>query len=384
MRRPGLHTVDAGLIFVVMMWGFSPVIFKIALAELNPLAFIFMRFLTLSLIAVCVLAWQRRHDDRAFHIAREDIVFFVISGLSGYGVYQILYMEGLAHTTVFASVLLNATVPLWSALILAALRIERIHRLQWVGLATSLAGVAWFLLAAQSHQSELAADRALTAPIILLGNLLTIFSSLLFAAYGVTNKRLMRRYSPATMMCYTLLIGTAALAPFGIPALAHQDWSRVTWHAWIIIPYSAVVPIYVAYTIWNWSIREKGVGYVTLYSYAVPITGGIIGWVLVHEPLTPIQMAAGVLVLGGMLAARRGALRVSDAHAQPRHSALADPPSHDTAGPAMTDSAARAGWAAIDPASGAENPSGSSLRSRQSHAPPNSLSGGAPAGGSGM
>lgn len=318
VRRPALRVVDAALLFVIVIWGFSPTIFKIALAELDPLAFAFLRFLLLAVISSLVLLWRSRHNPYLLSIDRRDVVYFVISGLSGYGIYQVLYMEGLAHTTVFASALLNATVPLWSVLILAVLRAESIHRMQWLGILVSLAGVAWFLLSAHSHQSELAADRTLTGSEVLLGNILTIVSSVLFALYGVTNKRLMRRYSATTLMCFTLIVGTLALAPFGVPALIHQRWQQVTWHAWVIVPYSAVVPIYVSYVIWNWAIAQTGVGYVTLFNYAVPVTGGIVGWVVAGEPLTTMQMAGGVLVLGGMLVARWGAQRVNDAHALPQ------------------------------------------------------------------
>jgi drug/metabolite transporter (DMT)-like permease len=186
-----------------------------------------------------------------------------------------------------------------------------VHPLQWAGILVSLGGVGWFLLAAHSHQSALASDRALTARDLLFGNLLTLAAAALFALYGVTNKRLAPRYSPPELMCYTLLIGTLALAPFGVPALASQQWSHVTWHTWVILPYSVIFPIYLTYSLWNWAIGKRGVGYVTLYSYLVPVLGGVLAAWLLLEPLTPPQGAAAAIVLGGMLAARWGARRIA-------------------------------------------------------------------------
>ncbi|MBF6589038.1 MAG: EamA family transporter [Ktedonobacterales bacterium] len=308
MRRSS-HAIDLGLIFVVVVWGFSPTVFKVVLEELQPLSFVFVRFVLLSVVSVGVLTWRGRRGGRAWRIARKDVPWLIVSGLSGYGVYQLFYMVGLAHTTVFASALLASTVPLWSAMILAIARIERIHRMQWIGLLVSLAGVVFFLVAGRSAQSELPADHALTRLDLIIGDALTLGAASLFALYGVVNKRLGATYSSVELMCYTLVIGTVALAPFGVPAVLYQDWSRVTWHTWVLLPYTVLFPIYLTYSIWNWAIRERGVGYVTLFSYAVPVMGGIVAFLAFGEALSPVQLGAGALVLGGMLAARWGVAR---------------------------------------------------------------------------
>lgn len=323
-RNLSVQSTDLGLAFVVLVWGFSPTLFKIVLEELDPLAFVFLRFMTLCVLAVAVLTWRGLRGGRAWRIARADLPLLIVSGLSGYGVYQLCYMVGLAHTTVFASALLAATIPLWTAVIAFGLRIERIAPLQWLGIVVSLGGVAWFLVSGTSHRSELPADHALTATDLLLGNALTLGAAVLFALYGIANKRLAPRYSPPELMCYTLLIGTIALAPFGIPALLHQDWSRVTWHSWAILPYSVIFPIYVTYSLWNWAIGLRGVGYVTLFSYAVPVMGGLFAFLLLGEALTLWQVAAAAVVLGGMLVARRGIVQ----RAAPQRRGHAAQPSH--------------------------------------------------------
>ncbi|HEX9036345.1 MAG TPA: DMT family transporter [Ktedonobacterales bacterium] len=305
------HALDLGLLFVVVVWGFSPVLFKVALAEMQPLAFVMTRFLLLSVVAVTVL-FVRARRDRAIHpfrIRRVDAVWLIVSGLSGYGVYQYAYVEGLANTTPFASALLLATVPLWSAIILALFRIERIRAAQWLGIVISLAGIAWFLTAGRSHASEFLSDRTLTMGQIILGDILSLAAATLFAVYGVVNKRLAQRYTPVELMCYTLLVGTCALAPFGIPALLHQNWSALTWRTWLILPYSVAFPIYITYSIWNWAIGKRGVGYVTIYNYGVPVLTGLSAWLFFGESLAPAQLVSGALTLGGMALARWAIVR---------------------------------------------------------------------------
>jgi drug/metabolite transporter (DMT)-like permease len=243
-----------------------------------------------------------------------DLGWLVLSALSGYGIYQLLYIEGLSRTTPFASSLFLATVPLWSAVLVALFRVERTSALQWVGVVISLAGVAWFLFAGGAHASEFRADHALSASDIILGGALSLGAAVLFALYGVVNKRLVKRYTPTELMCYTLLIGTLALAPFGAAALAQQDWSHVTWRLWVILPFSVAFPIYITYSIWNWAIGVRGVGYVTIYNYAVPIVAGLVAWKAFGEGLNGIQLVSAALTLAGMLLARWAISRSRRAH----------------------------------------------------------------------
>src|SRR5258708_24968059 len=238
------RSTDLGLLFVVLIWGLSPCIFKIAFTELEPLAFVFVRFLLLSAWSLVVLFVRGRRGGKAWRIARADVPLLIVSGLSGYGFYQLFYMIGLAHTTVFASALCISTVPIWTLVILAVLKTERVHPVQWAGIALSLGGLAGCLLAATGRSAEVPHIQHLTSSDLLLGNLLSLAAGALFALYGVTNKRLTSRYSPPELMCYTLLVGTLALAPFGIPALLSQSWQHVTWRTLLIVPYSVLFPIY--------------------------------------------------------------------------------------------------------------------------------------------
>src|SRR5262249_53899445 len=144
---------DLGLIFVVLIWGISPTLFVIALGTLQPLAFMMIRFVLLSAISVIVLTVRGWRGGQAWRIRRADIPWLILSGLSGYGIYQFLYIIGLSHSTPFVSALLIALVPIFSAIILAIWRIERIVPLQWVGIVISLLGVVAFLWLAGEHGS---------------------------------------------------------------------------------------------------------------------------------------------------------------------------------------------------------------------------------------
>ncbi len=300
------HSVDLALCFAVITWAISPTLFKVALEELEPFAFTYLRFLLITVMALALLWVHGRRGGRAWRFERRDIVPLVISGLSGYGIYQLFYIVGLNLTTVYASSLLMATVPLFSAILLATLRTERVSLAQWSGVLLSFAGVALFLFAAGGPIEQAGADRYVTPGSMLLGDLLTLVAALSFALYGITNKKLGTRFSQVELMCYTLIVGMLALSPIGIPALAHQNWSLVTWRSWAVMGFAVIFPIYISYTIWNWAIVQRGVGYVTLYNYLTPVLGGIGAFLLLGEQFSVGQLVGAAVVLAGLLLARRG------------------------------------------------------------------------------
>ncbi len=306
MGRLRKYSVDLGLALVVIIWGISPSLFKVALEEIEPFAFTYLRFLLITIIALVVLWFHGRRGGRAWRFERRDVLPLIVSGLSGYGIYQVFYILGLDLTTVFGSALLMATVPLFSAIVLALFRTERVGLVQWLGVLLAFGGVTIFLLAATGHTTHGAADRNLTPQTIVLGDLLTLVAAVSFALYGITNKKLGQRFSQAELMCYTLIVGTAALTPVGLPALLQQQWSQVSVRAWLVIGYSIIFPIYVSYVIWNWAIVQRGVGYVTLYNYLVPILGGVGAFLLLGEGFSAGQLLGAGVVLAGLLLARWG------------------------------------------------------------------------------
>ncbi len=302
------YSVDLALAFVVIIWGISPSFFKVALEEMEPFAFTYVRFLLITSVALVVLWLHARRGGRAWRIERRDIGPLVLSGLSGYGIYQLFYIAGLNLTTVFASSLLLATVPLFSAILLALLRTERVGLVQWLGILLAFVGVALFLLSATGHVEYAGAERHVTPKTMVVGDVLTLVTAVSFAFYGITNKKLGARFSQAELMCYTLIVGTVTLTPVGVPALFHQPWSQVTWRSWLVMGYAVIFPIYVSYAIWNWAIVQRSVGYVTLYNYLVPILGGIGSFLLLGERFSAGQMVGAGVVLAGLLLARWGML----------------------------------------------------------------------------
>ncbi len=275
---------------VVMMWASTFVVTKAAFAVVSPLGIIFSRFLVMMALAFAVLLFKQR--GASLWIERADLGRLVVSGLSGFTFYQLGFTLGLSHTSPFSSSLLIAMVPLITVLILAIMG-EPTPRQGWVGLAVALVGVAIFLL-----------DKRGAGSGNVLGDLLSLGAALSFAIYGIVNRPLVRKYPTATYSAWTLAAGAIPLLLLSIPAANGQNWQALDAAAWLSILYLAILPVYVAYILWNFAIARRGVAKATTFSLLVPIVAGVLSYLLLGEPFGPQKLLGAALVMAGLVIVR--------------------------------------------------------------------------------
>jgi len=282
-------------LLVVLLWASTFTLFKVAWREVDPVAFTGLRFGAMVLLGLGLLA----ASPSRVPLRREDLPALLASGLTGYFVYQMGFILGLDRTSAVATAVLIATSPIWSVLFAWALGRERPSRTQLAGVAAGFAGVAVFLGAWGAFGSAT------------WGDLLSLMAAAAFGAYGVINQGLVRRYSGVQLMAFGLLSGGLLVALVGVPAMVHQDWGAVSGTSWLILAYAIVGPVYLAYALWNWAIKRRGIARTVVYGFMTPVAAAALAIVWLHEPLHPEQVAGGVLVLAGLVISRLAGIRAS-------------------------------------------------------------------------
>jgi drug/metabolite transporter (DMT)-like permease len=177
-------------------------------------------------------------------------------------------------------------------MIFLALRGERPPRHAWLGLAVGLVGVVIFLT-----------DK-LGSPGSLLGDALSLGAAVSFAIYGLVNRPLVRAYPPEAYTAYALLAGTIPLLIISTPAALAQNWGAISAWGWVAIIYMVVLPVYVAYMLWNWAIARRGAAAATSFSLLVPILSGILSALLFGEEFGLAKLLGAACVLAGLVVIR--------------------------------------------------------------------------------
>lgn len=277
--------VYLGLCYVVVCWGFNVVLVKSAITLLDPLAFTALRFLAMTPLAFgLVYATGER-----VKVGRRDLLALVVCAACGYGVYQYLWILGLANTSAFASSLLGATAPIFTLVLLAVLGHERVRSGRWAGAVIALFGIAVFEGAFAGNASTFR-----------IGDALTLLSSISFAGYNVLTARLIGRYSPTVLVAITMTMGMLMILPAGLPRLAHADLAHAGWHVWGPFAFAVIFPIVLTWPVWNWGISQLGAARAGLFGFLVPIVAGFGSVFILGSRFAIHQVIGAGICIGGM------------------------------------------------------------------------------------
>jgi len=216
-------------------------------------------------------------------------------GLVGNTLYQFLFIMGLAHTTAANSGMLAAGTPVLTALLGAALGVERLRRPLAMGLALAVPGM---LLIVSARGSELDASTR-------MGDFLILGASLCWALYTVGIRSLGSELSALRITALTMLTGAPGVILLGLPSVAELKVESIGPGAWFGVVYSALVPLVLAYIVWSRSVQAVGSSRTAIYNSGTPVVAATTAWLVRGEQPTGLQVLGVALVISGVLLSRR-------------------------------------------------------------------------------
>lgn len=323
--RRGLDIADLAMLTVTVIWALSNVFTKTSLAEISPLAFVFVR---IGIAAPVLFLWVRLKQGLTVP-ARADLPMFLLAGACGYGFYNLLYILGIQMTSAFSVALLLSLGPVFTLLFAAIGGIEQVSRVQWAGVAVAMCGVAVFV-------SDKLVSGVEYHP---LGDLVTIVAAALFAVYSLATRPLVAAYGAPTTTAWSLLIGFGLLAPFAVRPALEQEWRGLSGGAWFGLLFASLASLLIAYNLWAWAIQRRGVGRTVPYLFLLPVMTGVFSAILTGERFGPLKIAGAAMVLAGTALVRvvGGRLAARSARRAEARAALAVAVAVGVAGDAPAD-----------------------------------------------
>jgi drug/metabolite transporter (DMT)-like permease len=282
---------EAALLFVVVIWSTTWIAMKDALKQIDPLAFMSARFVCIALLAWSLLHVRLHGDRSAARIDRADWARLAAGGLIGYSAYQLCSVFALDRSSVFTISLLVALVPLFTMIMMFA-RGESLPAYGPHGLALAVLGVIIFL----SDKRE--AGDSFSGAILSLG------AAVSFAAYGLINRPLVRKYPPDVLASWQLLIGTIPMIVIGFRSILDQSWSQVTARVWLGIVFVIIFPVYIAYQLWNFGIARRGAAVASSYGLLVPILSAVLAVIFFSEVITWLKIGGAAMAIAGLIVVR--------------------------------------------------------------------------------
>lgn len=283
---------------MAFIWGSNYAIVKSSFQQIDPQAFNALRLILASSVLVFTSRIAARlHLDDTFHtrerVTGDDWIRLAAIGLVGHGLYQYLFVGGLARTSVANSALIISMTPIVITLASAVGGTERIGALHWTGTILSLAGI--YLVVGRGAHVTAESMR---------GDLMLMAAVVCWASYTIGARPLMTRHSPLGVTALSMLIGTIVYVPAVSGHLERVDWHAVGAATWMKLVYSALFALCIAYTIWYAAVRRIGSARTAVYSNLLPIIAMITAYVWLHEPVGPAKLMGAAAVLGGVALTR--------------------------------------------------------------------------------
>jgi drug/metabolite transporter (DMT)-like permease len=264
--------------FLVIIWGISWPIYKIALAYTPPLLFAGMRTLLggFLLAALCVPRWKQIRWKENWPIYVLSSVFNVILfyGLQTVG---LLYMpSGLFSVIVYLQpVLVGIFAWLWLGETMTALKI--------IGLILGFLGV-----------SAVSAG-GLSGHIAILGIVMALVTSLAWSIGTVYVKKVSHRVDSIWLVAFQCMIGGMVLTAIGSSA---EQWSDITWNIPYLIGliFGIIFGISASWVVYFTLVNSGDASKVASYTFLVPLIAVLSGTLFLHEPFSVYLFIGLVLI----------------------------------------------------------------------------------------
>jgi drug/metabolite transporter (DMT)-like permease len=274
------------LIVVIIFWGSSFASIKILLPQIPANTIAFLRFFLASIVLGIFLVITKQP-----RLQRKHLPSILLTGLSGIAIFNVLQNQGLRYAGATDSAILIAMSPVFIALLSWLILKERISKLQIIGIFIAFAGSV--LVATDGSLSDLGFHR-----MRLLGDLLVLLSSIIWAVFSISLKKLLTHYPPTTIITYSTFVGTVFLIPFSLFEYP-VDLTAVTAAGWLNIIYLGLLASALGNLIWNAALNTVSAVTAGAYLYLSPVVAAIVALIYLNEIPSIYTIIGGLIILMG-------------------------------------------------------------------------------------
>jgi drug/metabolite transporter (DMT)-like permease len=288
---PGFTVTDLLLLVMALIWGVNFVVVKFATNAFAPLAFNALR-IGLATIVLFALA---RAGGHGLPRGRDRLALLGL-GILGNGVYQILFILGIARTRAGDAALLISAAPALMAIIGWLRGSERTGPRGIVGIALSLAGIGLVVFGDAGSASAGSAT--------MLGDALILAACVCWSLYTVLLEPYTERAEGIPLSAMTMAGGLLPVLLVALPSLARTDWSAVSASAWSAVAFSGLFSLALAYLFWYRGVKVLGPTRTGMYSNLQPVIALVVAWAALGETPHLPQLAGAACIIGGLLLTR--------------------------------------------------------------------------------
>jgi drug/metabolite transporter (DMT)-like permease len=279
------------LVTLALVWGSAFLFTEVAVADVPPLTLVAGRFVLSGALLLAIAAWSRTPLPKGRTTWRGLALLAVMNNIGPFT----LITWAQQHIESNIAAILNGSMPIFTAVIAAALALERLDRERTLGVVLGFAGIVALV---GPDLRDITSSSALGQLAVVLASL-GYGASTLYMRHGISG-------TPLGLATGQVVLSAVALTPIALAVDRPLDIrpSGEAWASWAVL---GMVASGLAYVLAYWLIQRIEATQMAMVAYLIPVVATVIGWIALDERLSPNAFLGLALVLFG-IAATNGAL----------------------------------------------------------------------------
>lgn len=279
----------AQLVAAMSLAGSSVVVGK-GLANRLPVFLTTAATLLVALIVMLPYAWLKRAEIRT--LKPREWLYLFLQGLCGIVLFRVLMLKGLQTVGAAQAGIITGTSPAVLTLLSWLMLGERPAPLSGVGVLCTMGGAAGIALAGRG---------VVEGGGISWGLFLVFGAVACEGLFSIWRKRIAATVPAITNTFVLVFCALVAVLPLALLDLRHHSTPPTAADLMAIIYYGAVATV-AAYILWTGAVGTVSGAVAGITTAAMPASAVILSALLLHEPLSSLQVSGCLLVVLGIVA----------------------------------------------------------------------------------
>ena len=277
------------LLVTAIFWGGTFIAGRVVAQDVGPFSAAFLRFVIASIFLLFI---TYKVEKRFPRVRKGQLFPLILLGMTGVFAYNVFFFKGLKIIHAGRASVIIASNPVFIALFAAYLFKEKLSISKFAGIIMSVTGA--IVVISKGNPIEIFKGNAG------LGEFFIFLCVMSWAAYSLIGKAVMKELSPLVSVSYSSVVGAIALS---IPAYLEgilQHFSHYTKMEWFGIFYLGFFGTVLGFVWYYEGIRTIGATKASQFINFVPISGVLLAFFLLAEPITSSLVIGTLMVCAGV------------------------------------------------------------------------------------
>jgi len=266
----------------------------VRLSETGPTATAFWR-MALAVPAMWLMMGFERRGGVTVTARTPTVHDFLLLAAAGlaFGIEIAIWNAAMMMTSVANGTLLSNLSPLFVALGAHFVLGQRFSRTFHVGLVLSLIGAG-----------VLMGEDLSISTTHLAGDTLALSAAAFFGAYILIIAKLRSRLATSVIMLWTCVFSAIPILP--LPFILGEVFFPDSLAGWAVLFAVALICQASGQSLLTYALAHLPAAFSSVGFLLVPVNAAIVAWIVLGEPVRPLQALGAAIILGGIVVARRG------------------------------------------------------------------------------